>query len=136
MLENDSLTPSYLLLARITEGNLAGEWGAVGGKMERRAGGINLFSRLYIFPPPSHVVVRLFPASVPRHVHAFLTCAVRFDLSDLRPLLSKFPQGCTEPPSSGSKSGSRTSTFRNPNGNHSDGGFGPIHHSATLSTKH
>jgi hypothetical protein len=55
MLENDSLTPSYLYLARITEGNVAGEWGAVSGKMERRAGGINLFSRLYIFPPSSHV---------------------------------------------------------------------------------
>jgi len=49
-----------------------GEWGAVGGKMERRAGGINLLADFI----PCHLrlitsVVRLFPASVPRHVHAF-----------------------------------------------------------------
>ena len=107
--------------------------------MERRAGGINSLAdfisfRLRLISP----VVRLFPARSREHVHAFLTCAVRFNLSlSLTPCYRNSHKGALSVFQVAQKIGSRTDSSRTANMNHSSGGLGPIHgimHSVTLST--
>lgn len=125
MVEDNSLTPSYLYIDDRRKGGLGSGWGFVAGEMERTFGGINLFmQRFYTCLPSScpqwFACFPLGPATgsdIP-HVHRL----VRF-ISAPCSLLSKFPQGYIEQP----EKLVRTATSRNSHVIHDHGHFGPIH---------